>query len=223
MARKKVVAPKEAARVAAIYTILEACYPDVRCTLEYRSPFQLLIMTILAAQCTDARVNIVCKDLFKTFKTPDDFACAAPGALEAAIKPCGFFNQKARCIRESSRILVERHAGKVPGEMESLLALPGVGRKIANAVLGECFHVPGVIVDTHCKRVANRLGFTRHQDPAKIERDLTALWPRERWTLFSHFMVFHGRAVCNARSPKCGSCPLAALCPWPGKAKHRAT
>jgi endonuclease III len=217
MARKKIVSIKEAKRVASIFKRLGEVYTDVRCTLDYRSPFELLVMTILAAQCTDKRVNMVCQGLFKQYKNPRDFAEAAPGALESAIKPCGFFNQKARCIRETSRILIEKYGGQVPADMDALLQLPGVGRKIANAVLGESYHVPGVIVDTHCKRVANRLGFTKHEDPAKIEKDLMLLWPREQWTLYSHYMVFHGRAVCNARSPKCATCPVLSSCPWPEK------
>ncbi len=217
------ISAKEQQRVAEIFKGLETAYPDVHCTLAYASPFQLLIMTILAAQCTDARVNLVCRDLFKQYKTPRDFANAPPGALEDAIRSCGFFNQKARSIRDSCRILLDRHDGAVPGEMTALLALPGVGRKIANAVLGECFDVPGVIVDTHCKRVTSRLGFTRQSDPTKIERDLMTLWPREHWTRFSHYMVFHGRAVCQARAPKCAGCTVAAHCPWhSGKRRPKA-
>lgn len=220
MARKIVASQQQKERAAALFEIFAKTYPEVRCTLDYHSPFQLLVMTILAAQCTDARVNVVCRDLFTRFKDPNAFAEASPGVLEEAIRSCGFFNQKARSIRESSRILLDEHNGEVPADMETLLRLPGVGRKIANAVLGECFGVPGVIVDTHCRRVTNRLGFTRHQEPAKIERDLMALWPREHWTIYSHYMVFHGRALCQARAPKCGSCPARELCPWP-KRKER--
>ena len=213
---------KEKGRAAVIFQRLKEAYPDVRCTLDYESPLQLLVMTILAAQCTDARVNIVCKDLFKKYKTPADFAAAAQGELEKAIHTCGFFNQKARAIRESCRILLKEYGGKVPEDMEALLKLPGVGRKIANAVRGECFGKPGVVVDTHCKRVAHRLGFTRNTDPTRIEKDLMALWEEKHWTLFSHFMVFHGRAVCRAREPQCAVCIVADLCPYPkgtGKSK----
>ena len=217
MARKTVISQKEKERAVALFEIFRETYPEVRCTLDYRSPFQLLVMTILAAQCTDARVNVVCSDLFKRFKNPRDFAETEPGVLEEAIRSCGFFNQKARSIRESARMLLDEYNGEVPADMEALLRLPGVGRKIANAVLGECFGVQGVIVDTHCRRVTNRLGFTRHQDPTKIERDLMALWPQEHWTIYSHYMVFHGRAVCQARSPKCAACPARELCPWPKK------
>ena len=221
MARRKLISPKEKTRAQALFALFQETYPEVRCTLDFRSPLQLLIMTILAAQCTDARVNVVCRDLFKKYRGARDFAEAAPGELENDIRSCGFFNQKARSIRESCRMLLEHYDGRVPGFMDDLLRLPGVGRKIANAVLGECFHVPGVIVDTHCRRVSNRLGFTRHQDPAKIEQDLMALWPQEHWTIYSHYMVFHGRALCTARAPKCAACPAAALCPWPGKAKKK--
>ena len=217
MARRKAVTQQEKDRAVALYEIFQRTYPDAQCTLEYRSPFQLLVMTILAAQCTDARVNIVCQDLFKRFDGPAAFAAAAPGKLEDAIRSCGFFNQKARSIRESSRLLLEKYDGQVPDSMEALLGLPGVGRKIANAVRGECFGAAGVIVDTHCRRVTNRLGFTRHQDPAKIEKDLMALWPREHWTMYSHYMVHHGRAICQARAPKCAVCPAWSLCPWPKK------
>ena len=213
----KRISAKEKERAVLIYERLVAAYPDVRCTLDYKSPFQLLVMTILAAQCTDARVNIVCRSLFRKYRTPKDFADSDPAALEEAVRTCGFFRQKAKSIRESSRILVEQYAGAVPGTMEGLLALPGVGRKIANAVLGECFDRQGVIVDTHCRRVTGRLGFTKNTDPARIEKDLILLWPTDRWTLFSHFMVFHGRAVCTARSPKCPACCVADLCPYPRK------
>ena len=211
----KTLNAKERERAVLVYERLAAAYPDVRCTLDYKSPFQLLVMTILAAQCTDARVNIVCKDLFRRYKSPRDFADASLETLEQAVKTCGFFRQKARSIQESSRILIGKYGGKVPETMEELLALPGVGRKIANAVLGECFGRQGVIVDTHCRRVAGRLGFTKNTEPGRIEKDLCRLWPENRWTLFSHFMVFHGRAVCSARSPKCSSCCVADLCPYP--------
>lgn len=218
----RTISKREQQRVSDIFAVLEEAYPDVRCTLDYESPLQLLIMTILAAQCTDARVNVVCRDLFKHYKTAADFSKAPPGALEEMVRPCGFFNQKARSIRASCRILQEKYEGAVPGSMEALLQLPGVGRKIANAVLGESFGVPGVIVDTHCKRVAHRLGFTKHSDPAKIEQDLMVLWPREHWTRYSHYMVFHGRATCAARAPRCATCPVISWCPWPDKKRYNA-
>ncbi|MFA7693576.1 MAG: endonuclease III [Candidatus Hydrogenedentales bacterium] len=220
MAKKKVITKKEKERALALYDILEKTYPDAKCTLDFRSPFELLVMTILAAQCTDARVNIVCEDLFKRYKTLHDFADAKPGTLEKDIHSCGFYNQKARSIRGSARKILEEHGGEVPKSMEALLELPGVGRKIANAVLGECFHMPAVVVDTHCRRVSNRLGFTKQQDPEKIEIDLRALWREEQWTMYSQYMVHHGRALCHARSPKCGECPCWDLCPWPEKKKY---
>lgn len=217
MAKRTVISAKEKKRIAAIYALLEKTYPDAECTLDFRSPLELLIMTILAAQCTDARVNIVCEQLFKDYKTVDDFADAPPGSLEKAVHACGFYNQKAKSIRNSCAMLREEYDSKVPENMDDLLRLPGVGRKIANAVLGECFHQPAVVVDTHCKRVSNRLGFTRNTDPTKIEMDLQKRWPKEHWTMYSQYMVHHGRAYCQARSPNCLECPLYDLCPWPEK------
>ena len=175
----KRISPRERLRVEQIYARLTECYPEVRCTLEYKNPFQLLVMTILAAQCTDARVNQVCRTLFQQYVSPADFVAAPPGALEEAIRSCGFFNQKARSIRESSAILLAEHEGEVPSSMEALLRLPGVGRKIANVVLGECFGEPSVVVDTHCMRVSRRLGFTKNTTPEKIEEDLMQYWLRE--------------------------------------------
>ncbi|MBI1318246.1 MAG: endonuclease III [Candidatus Hydrogenedens sp.] len=198
-----------------MYRRLVAEYPDIHCTLDYHSPFQLLLMTILAAQCTDARVNIVCKDLFKKYKKPQDFVDAPLEDIEKAIHSCGFYKNKAKNIVATCGILLERHGGEVPRSMEELVVLPGVGRKTSNVILGECFGVPGVIVDTHCTRLTNRMGFTKSQDAVKIERDLMKVWPKETWTLFSHCMVFHGRAVCTARSPKCSACCIRDLCPFP--------
>ncbi len=220
MAKRQVKSKREKERALAVFERLRTAYPDVRCTLDYKNPLQLLIMTILAAQCTDARVNIVCRDLFRKYETPEAFANAAPGALEEAIHACGFFNQKARAIRQSCAIIIEKYNGHVPEDMAALLELPGVGRKIANAVRGECFGKPAVIVDTHCKRVANRLGFTKNSEPRHIEQDLMALWPEKYWTLYSHFMVFHGRAVCRARNPQCDACVVVACCPWPTRKKR---
>jgi len=210
------VTAAERERAANIYRVLEECYPDVRCTLDYGNAFHLLVMTILAAQCTDARVNLVCQTLFDRFSTPHDFMNAPAGALEREIHSCGFFNQKAKSIRETSRILEEEHGGAVPDTMEALLRLPGVGRKIANVILGECHGKPAVIVDTHCQRLAFRMGFTKREDPAGVERDLMRLWREEHWTLFSHRLVYHGRAVCTARAPKCAECPVRPLCPRRG-------
>ncbi|MBI2422013.1 MAG: endonuclease III [Candidatus Hydrogenedentes bacterium] len=206
-------AQKERARE--VYRRLTALYPEIRCTLDYHSPFQLLLMTSLAAQCTDARVNIVCKTLFQKYPGPADFLKVPIKQLEEDVRPCGFYRNKAKNILETCRILMEDFGGEVPQTMEELTRLAGVGRKTANVILGECFGKQGVIVDTHCTRLTNRLGFSTTQDPVKIEQQLMKVWPPEHWTLFSHFMVFHGRAVCTARAPKCSACTLADLCPFP--------
>jgi endonuclease-3 len=205
----------EKERACAIYDRLIATYPDAGCSLNRRNAFELLIATILAAQCTDARVNIVTKTLFKKYRTPEDYVKTATAELEEDIRSTGFYRMKAKNIQGMCRKLIEEYAGKVPNTMEALTALPGVGRKTANVVLGDCFGVQGVVVDTHCTRLANRMGFTRNEDPIKIERDLMKIWPEDRWSLFSHLMVFHGRAVCAARAPRCSECPLCGLCPFP--------
>lgn len=215
MAKGKMTQKEKQDRARNIYAILLEAYPEVECTLEYRSPFQLLVMTILAAQSTDARVNLVTKDLFKKYGTPADFLKLSQEELEKAIHSCGFYRNKAKNILATCKDLVERHGGEVPGTMEELVVLAGVGRKTANVVLGECFGQPSVVVDTHCTRLTNRLGFTRQQDPVKIEQELRKLWPKETWTLFSHLMVFHGRAVCTARAPSCPACPVRGLCSFP--------
>lgn len=202
-------------RALIVYQKLSEAYPDIRCTLDYKSPFQLLIMTILAAQCTDARVNIVCKDLFKKYKKPADFLKVPLEELERDVQPCGFYKNKAKNIQITCQRLVDDFGGEVPRDMKSLVSLAGVGRKTANVVLGECFGVPSVIVDTHCTRLTNRLGFSKGQDPVKIEQQLMKVWPRETWTRFSHLMVFHGRAVCDARRPRCSECQVREWCPFP--------
>ena len=200
---------------------LREAYPDARCSLDYEYPLQLLVATILAAQCTDARVNVVTKSLFKTYPTALSFAESSQEDLESAIRTCGFFRQKAKHIRKTCRSIVDRFAGEVPGSMEELLELDGVGRKTANVILGECFSPEGVVVDTHCRRLAQRLGFTRHDDPAKIERDLMAILSKQDWRLFSHSLVFHGRAVCRARKPDCSSCGLNDVCPHPRRRRGK--
>ena len=202
-------------RAPKVYERLKALYPDIRCTLDYHSPFQLLIMTALAAQCTDVRVNMVCKELFARFPGPQDFLEVDVKVIEKMIHSCGFYRQKAKNIMKTCRSIMDKFGGEVPRTMEELGQLAGVGRKTANVVLGECFGHQGVIVDTHCTRLTNRLGFTKNQDAVKIERDLMKVWPPDKWTLFSHFMVFHGRAVCTARAPKCSKCTLRDLCPFP--------
>ena len=195
-----------------ISAILYNTYPEATCSLDYKEPLQLVISTILAAQCTDLRVNIVTKDLFKKYTSVYDYANANPEELEQAIKSTGFYRNKAKNIIGCCKKLIKDFGGKVPNNMEDLLSLPGVGRKTANVVLGNIFGVPGVIVDTHCKRLSNRMGFTDKEDPEKIEYDLMAILPEKDWTTFSNCLVYHGRAICDARKPKCGQCPVAQYC-----------
>jgi len=221
VAKIKITQTANCERAKEMYARLLEEYPDIRCTLDYKSPFQLVIMTALAAQCTDARVNIVCRDLFQKYKKPEDFLVVSQGELEEDVRPCGFYKNKAKNIRAMCATLLEDFGGKVPQTMEELVTLAGVGRKTANVVLGECFGVPGVIVDTHCTRLTNRWGFTKNQDAVKIEKELMKIWPKETWTLFSHFTVFHGRAVCTARAPKCSECVLRDLCPFPDTRKGK--
>jgi endonuclease-3 len=200
-------------RAVEILKRLRKAYPDARCSLDFGNPLELLVATILAAQCTDVRVNIVTKSLFRKYRTPQAYVDAPQEELEEAVRTCGFYRQKSKSIKKTCASIVERFGGEVPGDMDGLLHLNGVGRKTANVVLGECFDTPGIVVDTHCKRVAGRLGFTRKDDPTKIEQDLMKIWPQKDWTIFSHCLVFHGRNVCQARKPKCGECVLSDLCP----------
>jgi endonuclease-3 len=189
-------------------------YPDVQTALEHRNPLELLIATILSAQCTDARVNLVTKDLFRKYKKPEDYANSPEGELEKDIQSTGFFRNKARNIRGCCLLLAEEHGGKVPETIEEMVELPGIGRKTANVVLGAAYgKATGVVVDTHVKRLAQRMGLTKHKDPIKIERDLMDLLPRREWIDFSHRMIFHGRRVCTARKPKCDECVVNDVCP----------
>ena len=215
MAKISLTSKANRERAPIVYEKLIAEYPDIRCTLDFKSPFQLLLMTILAAQCTDARVNIVCKDLFKKYKTPADFVAVPVEELERDVQPCGFYKNKAKNIQITCQRLIDHFGGEVPQDMESLVSLAGVGRKTANVVLGECFGHQGVIVDTHCTRLTNRLGFSKGQDAVSIEKQLMKVWPPAHWTLFSHLMVFHGRAVCDARRPRCSQCVVRDYCPFP--------
>jgi len=193
---------------------LQRLYPAAECALVHRNAFELLVATILSAQCTDERVNRVCETLFLDYPTPRDFAEASQEEIEEAIRSTGFFRNKARNIRAASRILVEEYDGQVPNDMEKLNALPGVGRKTANVVLGDVFDNPdGVVVDTHVKRLSYKLALTDETDPVKIERDLNALLPRRRWVKFGHELILHGRQVCRARSPRCDECTLYKWCP----------
>lgn len=199
---------------AEYYRRLHAAYPDAHCALDHRNAYELLVATILSAQCTDARVNLVTPALFARYPTAHDLAGAQPEELETLIKSTGFFRNKTKSLLGMARAVVERHGGEIPSTMDELTALPGVGRKTANVILGNAFgQNEGVVVDTHVTRLANRLGLTTQQDAVKIETDLMRLVPRERWTMLSHLLIEHGRRVCEARAPKCGICPLADLCP----------
>ncbi len=203
-------------RARQIVKLLAKQYPAARCALNYESPLQLLIATILSAQCTDVRVNMVTPALFARYPDTKAFASANPRELETAIQSTGFFRNKARNIIACCKVLIEKYGGRVPSTMEELVELPGIGRKTANVVLGNAFGVPGITVDTHVRRVSRRLGLTKQQDPEKIERDLMVLIPRKEWTDFSHRMILHGRQVCVARKPRCPSCILNKVCPKVG-------
>ncbi len=201
-------------RTRAIIRRLKARFPNAGTSLDHKNPLQLLVSTILSAQCTDARVNIVTKELFKRYKTARDFAEADPEELADLIKSTGFYRNKTRSILGMAQALGERHGGEVPRTMEELNALAGVGRKTANVVLGNAFGIDeGVVVDTHVKRITNRLKLTAQQDPVKIERDLMELVPKKEWTMFPHLMIEHGRETCRARKPKCEECPITTFCP----------
>jgi endonuclease III len=201
-------------RADAVYRILEEEYPDAHCALDHRNPFELTVATILSAQCTDERVNMVTPELFRRFPAPEDLAGARQDEVEEIVHSTGFFRNKARNLIGMAEAVVERHEGHVPRTLKDLVKLPGIGRKTANVVLGNAFDIDeGVVVDTHVKRISKRLGFTRETSPVKVERDLMKLFPRERWTMLAHLMIFHGRAICDARKPLCGECPVAHLCP----------
>ena len=200
-------------RAEQIYSRLEGAYPEAKCALNFETPLQLLIATILSAQSTDKTVNTVTPALFKRYKTAKDFARAKPEELEKMVHSTGFFRNKAKNIQGACRMLVEKHGGEVPKTMEELLELPGVARKTANVVLGVAFEkTEGVVVDTHVQRLSGRLDLTKEERPEKIEEDLMKLFPRERWIHLSHLLIHHGRAVCEARKPKCALCPIEDLC-----------
>jgi endonuclease III len=200
-------------RVRAILAKLDEAYPEVTCALTHRNAFELLIATILSAQCTDVCVNEVTKTLFQKYRTPEDFAYADPRELEADIRPTGFFRNKTKSIQGASKKLIEDFGKQVPRTMEQLLTLPGVARKTANVVLGTAFGIAaGVVVDTHVQRLSARLDLTRHTDPKKIEQDLMQIIPPDRWILFSHQLIWHGRKVCRARRPNCAECNLERIC-----------
>ena len=209
------------ARALRIDAALAAAYPDAACALRHRNAFELLVATILSAQCTDKKVNEVTPALFRRFPDARALAAAAPAEVERLIQPTGFFRQKTKSLLAVAHDLVERFGGRVPRTLEELTTLHGVGRKTANVVLGNAFDVPGLTVDTHMTRVNRRLGLTAHEDPVKIERDLMELIPEAHWTLYSHRVIHHGRVCCDARRPQCERCPLRPLCPWPGSAARR--
>jgi endonuclease-3 len=189
-------------------------YPDATCSLDFQTPLELLVATILSAQCTDERVNRVTKDLFRKYRRAADYAAAPLSGLERDIQSTGFFRHKAQNIRDCCRVLAEEYEGKVPKQIEKLTQLPGIGRKTANVVLGTAFAVvSGVVVDTHVARISRRLGLTRQKAPEKIERDLMELVPKREWIALSHRMIQHGRRLCTARKPKCPDCPLLSICP----------
>jgi endonuclease-3 len=205
--------PPARARVGPIDAILKTLYPGKFEGLDYKDRLQLLIATILSAQCTDARVNLVTPALFARYHTARDFSECRILELEKLIKSTGFYRNKAKNIRACCAAIVERFGGDVPNNLDDLVSLPGIGRKTANVVLGHGFGTPGIAVDTHVRRLSRRLGLTRHRDPHKIELVLMKLVPQDEWTDFSHRLITHGRKVCHARNPRCGSCPLASLCP----------
>ena len=201
-------------RVAELVKVWPKIYPDAHCELNFRSPLELLVATILSAQCTDKRVNMVTPALFKKYRTAKDYAGAPPAQLENAIKSTGFYRNKTKSIKAAMRTIAEKHNGKVPSTMEQLHDLPGVGRKTANVVLGNAFNInEGIVVDTHVIRLSQRLGLTKHTDPEKIECDLMKLVPLEHWTNWSHWLIWHGRRRCYARKPDCSRCEVFKLCP----------
>ncbi len=214
---KKTRLIKDKARSAKIQHILKITYPDVKTQLRNANPFELLVATILSAQCTDKQVNHVTKDLFNRLKTPQDFAGASNETIEELIRSTGYFRNKAKNIKNCSKSLLEKYGGQVPQTLDELVKLPGVGRKTANVVLGSAFDIPGIVVDTHVARISKRLGLTENNNPVKIEYDLMEIIPREEWNVFSLQLIYFGRAICKARKPLCPICPLYDLCEFPDK------
>ncbi len=209
----KIDKQQAAERVKAIFPILKKTYPNAKCALDHTNPLELLVATILSAQCTDVRVNIVTKTLFKKYKTAADWANAPIEQIEQDIKTTGFYHNKAANIQKACKKLIETFNGKIPSTREELLTLNGVGRKTANVILGNAFDTPGVVCDTHVIRLSRRLGLSENSDPVKLEFDLMEIVPKKNWTLLSHLIVFHGRNICQARKPKCDVCPIAKYCP----------
>jgi endonuclease-3 len=209
--------PQRKNRTSKILKILKRTYPDVKTQLYYKNPFELLVATILSAQCTDKQVNRITKVLFAKLKTPHDFAKASLDIIEELVRPTGFFRNKAKSIKNCASMLLEKYNGEVPSRLDELVKLPGVGRKTANVVLGAAFGIQGVVVDTHVGRISKRLGLTENKDPVKIEFDLMEIIPQKEWNDFSLRLIFFGRAVCKARKPACPTCPLYDLCDYPDK------
>ncbi len=219
MAKRKIIKvdkDQAAARVNKIFPKLKKAYPNAKTSLKHNNPLHLLIATILSAQCTDVRVNIVTRDLFKKYKTATDWAKADIKQIENDIHSTGFYRNKAVNIKKSCQIIQDKYAGKVPDTMEELLELAGVGRKTANVLLGNAFNTPGIVCDTHVIRLSRRLQLSANKNPTKLEFDLMEIVPKKKWggwTMFSHLLIFHGRAICKARKPNCPDCPIAADCP----------
>ncbi|MDX9788371.1 MAG: endonuclease III [Desulfobacterales bacterium] len=207
--------PKTKKQITAIVNFLKAAYPNVKTQLTHKNPFELLVATILSAQCTDKQVNAVTETLFQKLPTPRDMAAAPLPVIESLIRSTGFYHNKAKHIQSCAQALLSDHNGQVPRTLEALVTLPGVGRKTANVVLGAAFGMPGIVVDTHVARLSQRIGLTRHTDPVKIEFDLMNLLPKTTWNDFCLHLIYHGRAVCTARKPKCLSCMLLTLCDYP--------
>ena len=205
--------PARKRRARKVLAVLGETYPDAHCELDFGSPLDLLVATVLSAQCTDQRVNKVTPALFARYPDAAAYAGASLAALESLVAPTGFFRQKAKTLQSLGQQLCDRYGGEVPDRLEDLVTLPGVGRKTANVVLGDAFGVPGITVDTHLGRLARRFGWSEHADPEKVEADLMVLFPKKDWTLMSHRVIWHGRRRCHARRPACGACPVARWCP----------
>ena len=221
-AKKKIkVDPDEARqRLLKIIPVLKKTYPDAKIALNWENPWNLLVAVILSAQCTDVRVNIVTKDLFKKYRKPQDYLDVEPEELEQDVRSTGFYRNKAKNIRGAAKKIIEDFKGKVPGTMEELLTLPGAGRKTANCILGNAFGIGGITCDTHVIRLSRRLGLSENKDPVKLEFDLMEIVPKRKfggWTMFSHYIIFHGRNICKARKPDCDNCPIAKHCPSANK------
>ena len=208
-----VATPELRARALRIVDGLKQAYPDAHCELDFTNALEALVATILAAQCTDARVNMVTPALFKKYRTPQDYLKAPDATLQDEIRSTGFFNNKTKAIKAACRMIVEKFGGEVPKTMEELVRLPGVGRKTANVILVNIHGIPGVVVDTHVLRNSNRMGFSTHHDPDKVEQDMMAAFPKSEWNALSHLMAWHGRRCCTARNPQCDECPIADDCP----------